>query len=188
MKKLAITGGIACGKSTLLEVIKNLGLEVVSVDHLVHEIIASDECQEWLRANAFPEITSQIPRRWLRKLYLLDPEFKDKYDAWIGPRIKEAVLKHPAQIVEFPLLFEMRMEKEFENIWAVVVSDELQLERVVARVGDEDTAKRIIALQLPQQHKLQNSTLFFYGDKPYDPTVIKDTLLTIGLSPGGEAG
>lgn len=165
MKKIGITGGIACGKSTVLAYIKSLGLEVVSCDDIAHEIFETDECQMWLHNRIDPDEYFKLKSRAeIRELIIADFEFKVDYENWIGPRIRAKMLASSADIIEVPLLFERGMQSLFENIWCIGCPDYLQLSRLTTRLGGtpeaKKTATKLIAMQLPLAEKKKKSNLY----------------------------
>lgn len=159
MKKLAITGGVAMGKSTVLRELLMLGVQVASCDKIAREVYQTDRIQSFLLEYAAKmsftnEVTVDVTREWM----LNNADFRSKLEAIMFPEIEAAMLADPSEVVEVPLLFECGLEKHFERTWVVLCSAETQLSRLTARLNSEDQAKKLIALQMPAEEKARRAT------------------------------
>ena len=188
MKRIGITGGIACGKSTVLEIIKGLGYDVLSCDAIAHEIFKSDECQQWLynyepHRPTVMSVTPYYTRADVRQWILTNSEFEEAYGKWISPKIREKMLEHPADIVEVPMLYENDMEDLFKYVWCVACAPELQFQRLIDRSKYTlDEAAAMITLQLPLHLKVEKADFTIWTDNNDLETTTKKVKRFLELS------
>lgn len=146
---IAITGGIAEGKSTVLEVLRKEGLCVLSADEVVHNL--------WQEPETLAELGKVFdlaePTKEAITLKILgDSEERHRLNAFFHPLVHARILASGADAAEIPLLIEVCMQGAFERIWVVTCGREEQLRRLSMRVGEE-RARELIALQLPTRVK-----------------------------------
>ena len=152
-KKIAVTGGIGSGKSTVCKIIKEAGYTVLSCDKIYSELLKENAFIEKLK-NAFPQaiVGGQLNRRALAKAVFADGEMLKKLDSIAFPAIMERAHKMLENLeigfVEVPLLFEGGFEKDFDEVWvltrnkenilaAVTERSNLTREEVVARINSQ---------------------------------------------------
>lgn len=164
MKKVAITGNIGSGKSWVCELFKR---------HLGIPVYNSDEAAK--RMYFLPEVHQQLVKRFGDAFYLSDTELNRKLIADLifsdekAQRDLEGIL-YPALFVDFDqwtakqddpyvlfesaLVFEKRLEKEFDAIVMVSASEAIRLRRVMEREHcDEATVRARMAKQWPEEGK-----------------------------------
>lgn len=168
MKIIGLTGGIASGKSTVLQVLKNQGAFIINADKIAHEVIEPGK-PAWKEIVAFfgEQILSQdqqINRSRLADIVFDKLEYLDILNSITHPRIIQVFKdtlddirsKEPYAIVviEVPLLFEAHLEDICDEIWVVWVDRETQIERLMKRDGlsYHDAIKRI-DVQMPLDEK-----------------------------------
>lgn len=149
MKKIAITGGIATGKSTVIKMIKDLGYDVLSSDEIARRLtkkgeIGYNRILEAFGADILDE-TGEIDRRKLGDIVFNDSEKKSLLESILHPLIRmemdkmlvEIGMKNPCSpvFIEIPLLFEVKAEDRFDYIVVVYVPKELQIKRLMERDG-----------------------------------------------------
>lgn len=118
-KTISITGPIGCGKSTILDIFKNLGFDVLSLDTVVHTIY---KLKQFIKqtVNYFPSIiiNEQIDKKALIEK-LKNPAFKKDFQNFLYPKLKDYVNNYLNKnyyknvVVEVPLLFESNMDSLF---------------------------------------------------------------------------
>lgn len=164
MKKVAITGNIGSGKSWVCELFKqHLGIPVYNSDNAAK------------RMYFLPEVRQQLMRRFGDGFYLSDNELNRKYIADLvfhdetAQRDLEGIL-YPALFVDFgqwmakqeapyvlfesALIFEKRLEKQFDAVVMVSASEQTRLRRAMLRDHcDEATVRARMAKQWPEEGK-----------------------------------
>lgn len=148
--RVAITGGIAEGKSTVLGYCRDAGYPVCSVDELARTVFDSDPVQTGLAkllGQPFP-----IMRADVRKAIVASPVVRRALNHLTHPLLLDAIHKSDAAVFEVPLLVETCLLGEFDRIWVVTCGPEQQLERLSQRIGPQD-AKALIETQLPTRAK-----------------------------------
>ena len=150
--KVALTGGIACGKSLLSNFLRELGVETIDADDVVHTLLPDPEERRRIAAEVFadPEKRKELEAR-------LHPLVKARIDKWIeGLGVRIAII---------PLLFEAHWEKNFDIICCVVSSREKQIERMMTTRGMTlAEAEARLAAQLPVEEKAKRSHYVIHND------------------------
>ncbi len=169
MLRVGLTGGLACGKSTVLEMLRELGAATISADSLVHELLNSDAAvrrsiRERFGDGVFGEdgevdrrrlaavaFASEAARRTLEGI--LHPEVRRRMMSWMGDMEAEGCR---VAVAEVPLLFESGMEGDFDCTVAVTAEHRQQLNRLSSRMPVAD-AERRIAAQMPAEEKARRA-------------------------------
>ena len=169
---IGITGTIGSGKSTIGSILEAMGVPVVDTDRIVHDLFESDESlvraikvrfgQNVLKLQNGKE---RIDRGALGTIVFSDEKARRDLESLVHPltieaceqRIK-ALSEHKLIAVLVPLLFEAGLEKYYDEIWTVHVSDSVLKERLKLRdqLTDEEADKRLAA-QLSQAEKMARS-------------------------------
>lgn len=175
---IGLTGGIATGKSTVSDMFKEKGINVIDADIISREVIT-----------IYPEILNEIKnefgeeyiagfginRKKLGKLVFSDKNRREKLEELIIPYIKQEIYKKVNDrkalgdsliIVDAPTLFENHMDKDVDKIILVYLNEELQLKRL--RIRDnltESEARSRIESQLPLDEKAKKSDYVIYNDR-----------------------
>lgn len=136
LKKIAITGGVASGKSSACQFFKELGAYVVNADAIAHELLDpnTDLGQQILRHFGSEIIKNgQISRRDLAEKVFQDQSKLKKLEQLLHPQVLKKIEElyklacekgsYSSFVVEIPLLFEIGKEKNFDVVIAVL-SDE----------------------------------------------------------------
>ena len=162
-RKVAVTGGLSCGKSSVCQLLKELGAYVVSADSIVHQLLSSDKKlgQEVIDLLG-PDIVvdEAIDRSRVAQIVFDDPELLTALEELIHPMVYRTIDQvyeqqaksalFPVFIAEVPLLFESSGEKNFEYVIAVVANQEVCLERFKKMTGyPVEEFNRRVARQLP---------------------------------------
>lgn len=186
MLAIGITGGIACGKSTVLNQIKSLGHDVFSADEAFREIFNTDVVQDWLKHQIELRYGAEKRAEYeesgktlLRYLVLSDASFKNDYEALVHPMVREAMLESGAKIAEVPLLFESGAESCFIFVWTVACSPENQVKRLMNRLNcNRDYALAWINNQMPLKDKITRANRVIYTDVPEEQVfeIVKQAL------------
>lgn len=150
--RVAVTGGVAEGKSTVLGYLAELGVATVSADAVAHRVVSDRFVQAEIGRRL--EITSGVDRESIRKAILADPSKRRALNSILHGRVAQALLDDPAPVAEVPLLIETCMHPFFDFVWVVTCGPAEQLRRLTERLGEETQARALIATQLPTRSKL----------------------------------
>ena len=140
--KIGLTGCIGMGKSTTLKMFQNEGVSTWSADEAVNRLYTKGG-QAVLKVQALtPEsvVDNAVSREKLREEVKKRPELLLSLELIVNPLIKtdrERFLcsnsEHRAVVLDLPLLFENKMESDFDIIVVVSATEEEQKERVLSR-------------------------------------------------------
>ncbi len=157
---VAVTGKIASGKSTFLEICKKENIPTLSSDEIVSELYKQDavvnEIEKLLKIQFKNHI---LDRKALTENILLNPKNKKKLEKYIhGLVLKEiknflANEKSPIRVVEVPLLFEAKMDNLFDTIVVVDIDEDKQNKLLQARNGE----KAMILKELNSHNKIDEN-------------------------------
>ena len=169
MLRIAITGGMGSGKSTLCHMLKEEGIPVFSCDSEARRLMATDES---LRQQ-ITELVGSLERDDLRSFLGAGPGQADRLNRLVWPRVAEewtAFCQHhfalgtPVALMECALLFESGFQNQADISILVTAPADLRLQRVTARDGiTPDRARSIMALQMPEEEKMQRADHTLYN-------------------------
>ncbi len=163
MKKIAITGSLATGKSTVLKILESLGFSTFSCDSAVKELYQNEKVKKKVQEIFGKEIlcsNGNLNKSKILEKILENQELKKKLENLIHPLVKEKLLfflktnkeKKPV-FVEVPLLFEVGWENLFDEIWVVTCSEKTQRERISEKGLDIETGEKLLKFQIPLKEK-----------------------------------
>ena len=173
--RVAITGGIACGKSLFSRALEQLGVELLDADDVVHRLEAPGGAAVpdlvRLFGSSVLDEHGGINRAVLAERVFSDPEARRQVNAVVHPLVRTALrrwLEEPSdtlRIVVIPLLFEAGWTDDWDIIICLVSNEALQRERLMRFRGltDEQARKRIAA-QMPVAEKAARSHLVVHND------------------------
>ncbi len=185
MPKIAITGGIASGKSTFTLALRDLtGAEAFDTDACARQLLASDaESLAALRkafgAEVFDASGQTVDRAALRAIVFADPARRRDLEAILHPRVRarwqgwlqERLQKSPDAIllIEIPLLYETGAAGFFDKTVVVGCSLATQMRRLTGpRRLTEVTARQIIASQWDLAEKTRLCDHLIWNDGSLD--------------------
>ena len=164
MKKVAITGNIGSGKSWVCELFKqHLGIPVYNSDFAAKQMYFQPDVREKL-VNRFGDSIdlsdTEIDRKYLADLIFHDEKAQHDLEGILYP----ALFVHfeqwmteqnaPYVLFESALIFEKRLEKQFDSVVMVSASEETRLRRAMERDHcDEATIRARMAKQWPEEGK-----------------------------------
>jgi dephospho-CoA kinase len=155
--RVALTGGIATGKSECLATFRQLGASVNDADQLAREAVAPGSAGLAAIVRQFgPSVllrSGQLNRAALGAIIFADPEARNKVEAIIHPEVYAALarwftaLDTPIGIADIPLLFETGRQGEFDVVVVAACRLDQQLARLMARnrLSEADALARIAA-------------------------------------------
>ena len=163
MIRIALTGSIGMGKSTVAAMFERAGIPVFDADAVVRELQGAGGGLVDRIAELFPGCVrcGTLDRECLAQIVLADPAKLAALEQIVHPAVRAAreqfIANHAdasALVFEIPLLFETGGETEFDKIVVVSAPAEVQRKRVLERTGM--TAAKldsILARQLPDAEK-----------------------------------
>jgi dephospho-CoA kinase len=151
VRRIAITGGVAEGKSTVLGYLRDLGYSVESSDRISRKVFESQEIQTSIAEllNISPPINPETLRERLS-----DSGIRRAINALMHPPIIAAITAMPFDFIEVPLLIEACLQSHFDRVWVVTCGPEEQLRRLTARLDSEPAATALIGTQLTSRAKI----------------------------------
>lgn len=169
---IGLTGGIASGKSTVVEMIKEEGYKVIDADQLVHDMQAKGNrlylaLLDWLGEDILLS-DGELNRPKLGQLIFSSEEMRHQSAEIQGKIIREELAakrdclakEEDVFFMDIPLLIENDYQDWFDQIWLVAVSPEVQDQRLMKRnhLSAEEADMRI-ASQVPLSEKLPYASL-----------------------------
>jgi len=167
MLRVGLTGGIGCGKTTVVAMLRELGCHVIEADPLAHQLIepgqpAFDEiCNEF--GEQVIDSQGQIDRQKLGRIVFADSAQLQKLNHIVHPRViaeqerQLAELERAGQtdvvVVEAALLVEAGYHERFDRLVVAWCRPEQQRERLLARGLTAEQIERRIAAQMPLETK-----------------------------------
>jgi len=180
MKCFGLTGGVATGKSTAVEIIKRLYPSVVlfDADRCVHEIYRKREVLDQLQMIFGEQVIGkdlQLNKSLVRDIVFADAEKKRDLEDYIHPLVRKECLALRDEslqasaaslfIADIPLLFEGDFDFGQKANLVVAVSQETQIRRLKMRSGfDDATVHAILAAQLPISHKVKCAGVVLWNE------------------------
>ncbi|HEX4139753.1 MAG TPA: dephospho-CoA kinase [Candidatus Methylacidiphilales bacterium] len=175
---IGLTGGIACGKSTLAEGLRARGWHVIDTDKIAHQVLAAGTETWKIVVDEFGPSVLQpdqsIDRKVLGRLVFADPQLRAKLNEITHPAIRslwqrereERARTHPTQplAVMIPLLYECALEQAFPAVWCVGASRRVQIRRMRARGLSEQEVNQRLQSQMPVADKMARAHLAFWGE------------------------
>lgn len=170
---IALTGGIATGKSTVASLLGLNGMRIIDADTISHEIL--DASASWVKETFGGEYinSSKVDRAKLGTLIFSQPEAKKKLEAYLHPKIRQEIEKRATKqdefkfpyLIDIPLFFE-NGNYDIKDSVVVYTPKEIQLERFIKRnaYSKEESLKRINS-QMPIEEKKVKATWIIDNSK-----------------------
>ena len=163
--RVALTGGIASGKSTVADMFGDLGVAIIDTDIIAREVVEPGEpALEEIRERFGDEVVNadgSLDRRALRRRVFADDEARADLEAILHPRIGAETRRQsdtangPYQILVVPLLVGSPLAQFVDSVLVVDCSEALQIERLLARDAETvEQARRILAAQSSRDERL----------------------------------
>jgi dephospho-CoA kinase len=143
--RVALTGGIASGKSAVADLFAALGVPVIDTDVIAREVVEPGQPALAEVVAAFGtevlDATGRIDRRRMRERIFADPDARRRLEAILHPAIRAEMARQslaargPYQVLVIPLLTEGGRRDHVDRVLLVDVPEELQIERLMMRDG-----------------------------------------------------
>ncbi len=160
---VAITGGIAEGKSTALKLLAECGYKTASADEAAKEVLLIPAVRQEL-ADAL-SMDSDFASADLRAKLTTGKELVEAADQILHPLIWRKLCEEDAEFFEIPLLFEKNLDLAFDESWLVWCPDEIKKKRLWERYGFEP-GEEFTQVQMKREEKLLLATKNFRTDVP----------------------
>ena len=183
MLRVALTGGIATGKSYCLVHFAELGVPVVDADKLAREAVTPGSAGlRAIVARFGAEVLAadgSLDRPALGRVVFADPRARAALEAIIHPEvyrhIREWFANLPAgtrvAMADIPLVFETGHNHDFDAVVVAACDPAEQVRRVVARDGlSEREARARLAAQWPIDEKVKRATHTIWTDRGFSET------------------
>jgi len=163
--KIALTGGIACGKTSVSQIFKKLGVSIIDLDVIAREVVIPDTkgLGELVSnfGNTILNSDKSLNREALRQQLFDNPDNQKLIEEILHPKILEKMqtdiqkLNTHLVVIEVPLLVEQNLSALFDRAIVVDCSEKNQLKRLLKRENmDEKLAKTMIAAQTSRKQRL----------------------------------
>ena len=183
-RRVALTGGIATGKSHVRKCLEARGIPTIDADTLARDAVApgTKGLDEVIRrfGVGMRDANGGLDRKKLAAVVFSDPVARRDLEAIIHPFVREATdrwfasldpLHHPFAVADIPLLFEAGRDDEFDAVIVAACAPETQLTRLMARDGISDAEARLrIAAQWPLEQKVAKADYVIRTDGSFSET------------------
>ncbi len=163
---IALTGGIATGKSTVASLLALNGMRVIDADTVSHKIL--DDSYAWVEETFGSEYVknSKVDRPLLGDMIFSTPTAKKTLEDFLHPKIRAEIEKQSIKqdgfkfpyLIDIPLFFENGAYNIKDSV-VVYTPKDIQLDRFIKRNGysEEESLKRV-ASQMPIDEKKEKAT------------------------------
>lgn len=184
VRRIALTGGIATGKSRVRARFEDLGVPTIDSDVLAREAVAVGTPGLAAVVKRFgPEMvlpSGALDRQKLAQVVFADPDARAALEAIIHPEVRRATEQwfasldpqaHSWGLADIPLLYETGRDRDFDAVIVVACDPETQVRRIIERDGiSEHDARLRIAAQLPIAEKVAKGDYVIRTDGTHDDT------------------
>jgi dephospho-CoA kinase len=182
-RRIALTGGIATGKSYVAARLREAGVPIVDADVLAREVVTpGSPALAAIRRRFGPDAVRRdgtMDRIRVGQIVFKDKRARLDLEAIIHPAVIKAIQdffnalpkRTPFAVADIPLVFETGREKEFDAIVVVACPREMQLQRLMERnkLSKADAEKRLAA-QLPIDQKVKKATYVINNAGTFEET------------------
>ena len=183
MLRVALTGGIATGKSHVLDALRRRGVPCLDADELAHGVLAPGTEATTAIAERFGDVLAadgSVDRVKLGPLVFSDANARRDIEAIVHPAVYRAIAAGlrgfeliggaPLAIVDVPLLYETGHAGEFAKVVATTCPREMQLARLAARGLSAEAAQQRLDAQLPAEEKARRADFIIRTDGTFEDT------------------
>lgn len=183
MLTVALTGGIATGKSYVLRRLQAHGVPCIDSDELAHGVMASGTEATAAIAERFGDVLAEdgaVDRQKLGPIVFADAAARRALEAIVHPAVYRAIAAAvrgferigagPLAVVDIPLLYETGHASEFAKVIATVCPPEMQLARMAERGLSREAGEQRLAAQLPAEEKGRRADYVIRTDGSFEQT------------------
>lgn len=165
LKKVAVTGGLSSGKSTVCQIFRELGAYIVSADVIVHGLLSPQSPLATKIIQLLGGEDQEFDRKKIAKKVFADPQKLKELESILHPAVLEEIERqynwvknqksHNLFIAEIPLLYEIESQHLFDFV-LVVICDEEQAKKRFRKSFEETDEEfdRRMSHQLPPSKKM----------------------------------
>lgn len=169
MRRIALTGGIATGKSHVRARFESLGVPTIDADALAREAVAPGSSGLSTIVHVFgPDMVDAagaLDRRKMAARVFFDPGARRALEHIVHPVVQDAMRRWfdslsaatPLAIADIPLLYETGRDREFDAVIVTACLPEEQMRRMEARGLSEREVKARLEAQLPIADKVKRA-------------------------------
>jgi dephospho-CoA kinase len=184
MRRVALTGGIATGKSRVRAQFEKLGVPTIDADTLARDAVAvgtpglAAVIDRFGRDVLTPSGT--LDRHKLASIVFMDPAARLDLEAIVHPAVQQATdawfdsldpARYSVAVADIPLLYEVGRDRDFDAVIVTAVDPEIQVRRVIERDGaSEVEARQRLAAQLPIADKISRADFVIHTDGTFEQT------------------
>jgi dephospho-CoA kinase len=164
-RRIALTGGIASGKTLVGDYLQKKNIPVIDADALVHQLLREDakilaKLRDTFGPAAF-DADDHVDRKKLGALVFEDTDKRRLLESWIHPKVRDLIddfdrrhQAHPVTVSIIPLLFESCLQDRYDEVWLIETSEAVQLQRLLEkRHMSEAEAVARLRSQMPTEEK-----------------------------------
>lgn len=194
MLRIALTGGIATGKSHVLDQLRRHGMPCLDADVLAHGVTAAGTEATAAIAERFGngilDAEGAVDRRALGRLVFADSTARRDLEAIVHPAVYRAIqaglrafelLGSQMAFVDIPLLFETGRAGEFDAVVVTACSEDVQKERLRSRGLSETEIRQRLAAQMSIDEKAPRADFVIRTDGSFEETnaQVRDVLAAL---------
>jgi len=170
---VGLTGGIACGKSTALGILRKLGWKIISTDEIVADLLQNDYSLKKAIQTKWGSVVfenDEIDKKKIAEIIFNDQEAKTWLENLLHPLVRENWKRQVANseeknvVVEIPLLFEKKLEHLFQITVCVQCEKKTQLRRLFDRGLTKAQSNARIDSQMSLTEKIRLADIVLLGD------------------------
>ena len=184
VRRIALTGGIATGKTHVRAEFERLGVPTIDSDALAREAVKAGTPGLAAVVSRFGkdvlDVNGRLDRRRLGAIVFTDPRARLDLEAIVHPYVREMterwfasldIATTPFAIADIPLLYEVGRDRDFDAVIVAAVDPDTQLQRIMHRDGvSESEARQRVAAQLPIGEKVRRADYVISTEGTFDDT------------------
>jgi len=170
LKKVAVTGGLSCGKSSVCRFFRKFGAYVVSADEVVHQLLSPETQIGQDVARLLGQdiiVDGRIDRAIIAKKVFNDPKLLNSLENLLHPAVRKEIHhqyeqikhenKHRLFVAEIPLYYEGNGSKDYDAVAAVIADPEQSKQRFKLAGFKSDEFEKRSARQLSPDEKAKRA-------------------------------
>ena len=172
---IGITGIIGSGKTTVSNILRKKGIEVIDVDAIGKKVTEQEDVKNDIKRifNSDYVINNRVEVKKIKELVFKDKEKLEELEKIIHPKVREQIYKKIKNfekkglrfvIIDAPLLYETGLYKRVNKVVVVSSNEEITTERLKKRGMSEEDIKRRTAIQISLAKKEKMADFVIYNN------------------------